>query len=412
MRFLFLLAFSCLLFGNSAFLSAQTVYAGKYDVRFVINNVNCVVDSLTIDLEVKSTHPDSTFFMGDQNYRFTYNKNAIRLKKDVNGNPYVLEELGFSGQLKDNPTNPASAFMPYNPHFVNELVNSRQPFALAYVNVVWQPGRNGILVPSNTWVPVCRLSFDIVDATELECLDLTWRPQNAVGGWVCNITEVQSVPPVGSAQTQPFSTTATTVEGNYLNDTRCLDVICQPNNLPVEWASFDVQYNGNASTLNWRTISEVNNNFFMVERSIDGVVFESLDRIESVGPGYDYTYNDNTVNELSTKSVFYRVRQVDFDGSSATSNQLELNLDDGNSTVDVFYDVMSDGIKVFYQTDLDRSLTCTIYDMGGRAVQETIQNQVTGSIQQISVAQLPAGVYILHLQDGFDQRVARFQIQR
>ncbi|MFK7922021.1 MAG: T9SS type A sorting domain-containing protein [Bacteroidia bacterium] len=98
--------------------------------------------------------------------------------------------------------------------------------------------------------------------------------------------------------------------------------------LPVEWLDFSVSLQGNDARINWTTSQEVNNDFFSVERSVDGMLFAEVDRVKGVGNSTEmnhYESLDYGVRQLDTEKMYYRIRQVDFDGGYSYSNVLELS---------------------------------------------------------------------------------------
>ena len=96
--------------------------------------------------------------------------------------------------------------------------------------------------------------------------------------------------------------------------------ICVSNPLPIQLISFTANClsEKQAIKLSWSTASEVNNNFFTVERSLDGKNFESAGYVNGAGnsnTAHNYTFTDD-VEYISTLSpqVYYRLKQTDFDG--------------------------------------------------------------------------------------------------
>ena len=91
------------------------------------------------------------------------------------------------------------------------------------------------------------------------------------------------------------------------------------NPLPVELMDFNGYANDGNNLLVWTTASEFNNDYFEIQRSIDGEVFETLDKVEGNGNTTQisyYTYRD----EDPIRSAFYRLRQVDYDGKTDYSS--------------------------------------------------------------------------------------------
>ncbi|MEO8761419.1 MAG: T9SS type A sorting domain-containing protein, partial [Bacteroidia bacterium] len=90
--------------------------------------------------------------------------------------------------------------------------------------------------------------------------------------------------------------------------------------LPIELLNFDAVYNESTSTvnINWATSTETNNNFFTVERSVDGQNFLEISTITSKGN------NGNSIATLSYQTTdrhplygtsYYRLKQTDFNGN-------------------------------------------------------------------------------------------------
>lgn len=92
--------------------------------------------------------------------------------------------------------------------------------------------------------------------------------------------------------------------------------------LPVTLTSFDAKAAGVDANLSWATASEANNDYFGVERSFDGVTFSQIGRINGHGTTTttsSYTYIDAGVGNQTVGTVYYRLRQVDLDGTATYS---------------------------------------------------------------------------------------------
>lgn len=87
--------------------------------------------------------------------------------------------------------------------------------------------------------------------------------------------------------------------------------------LPVDLVSFSASCQGNAVELKWTTASEVNNDYFVISRSYDGIYFEEIARVNGSGNStgiLSYTHLDKSPTEQPL--IYYRLKQTDFDGSS------------------------------------------------------------------------------------------------
>ena len=101
------------------------------------------------------------------------------------------------------------------------------------------------------------------------------------------------------------------------------------NVLPVVLVSFDAEYlfkdNKSAVLLNWVTLSEINNEKFIVEKSIDGINFESIFIVQGAGNTNTKT-NYYSVDENPFFGVnYYRLKQIDFDGKYIYSGVISVN---------------------------------------------------------------------------------------
>lgn len=128
------------------------------------------------------------------------------------------------------------------------------------------------------------------------------------------------------------------LDGNGSNKTSLDNLIIrqsQHSPLPVELVNFDaaIDVDDQKVHLDWSTASELNNNFFMVERSSDLQAWEAIAKINGVGTTANLTkYGSVDVAPLIGTS-YYRLKQVDFDGTTAYS-PVE-SVENTHSTLDI-----------------------------------------------------------------------------
>ena len=97
------------------------------------------------------------------------------------------------------------------------------------------------------------------------------------------------------------------------------------NVLPIELVSFSGEKKDNKNILNWTTASEINNAFFTIEKSYNGIDFEWVGRQEGTSPSIqivNYSFTD--YNILKTIN-YYRLKQTDFDGKSEYSSTISID---------------------------------------------------------------------------------------
>lgn len=98
----------------------------------------------------------------------------------------------------------------------------------------------------------------------------------------------------------------------------CVASVAAP--LPIELLSFEAEPNGKVIELKWTTASEINNDYFSIEKTLDGSNFETIEKVNGAG-------NTSSVSNYSTTDAhpydgvsYYRLRQTDYNGSFTLSN--------------------------------------------------------------------------------------------
>jgi hypothetical protein len=89
--------------------------------------------------------------------------------------------------------------------------------------------------------------------------------------------------------------------------------------LPVELLNFQVACYNSSVSLQWETGAELNNDFFVVQRSVDGRIFEDLSHIAGSGNTNSAAHYQWTDMGPGSEICYYRIKQVDFDGTASYS---------------------------------------------------------------------------------------------
>lgn len=89
--------------------------------------------------------------------------------------------------------------------------------------------------------------------------------------------------------------------------------------LPVELVAFELELKQDKVNLLWTTASEINNDYFEIQKSQDGFVFQTIAHVNGNGnttQSFDYAFKDQLEQ---SGNYYYRLKQVDFDGTYAYS---------------------------------------------------------------------------------------------
>lgn len=98
--------------------------------------------------------------------------------------------------------------------------------------------------------------------------------------------------------------------------------------LPIELIEFTGSCATSGIHLNWITATELNNDYFSIERSENGLNWISVAIIDGAGTSKilkTYAYTDNNLSDASI--FYYRLKQIDFDKSSTTSRLISVTCD-------------------------------------------------------------------------------------
>lgn len=205
-----------------------------------------------------------------------------------------------------------------------------------------------------------------------------------------NRNATNSIDPLGAGGANAFS-------GTYLDGNRDCSV-----NFPVELLEFTATPNGSVVDLEWATASEYNNKFFSVERSVDGRLFQELVRVSGQGTTSQLTsYQEIDSNPVPGYS-YYRLRQVDLDGTFTRSDVVEVFFDP--EAVELGLQVYPNptsyerGFTLQYDSQEAQKLAFEMYNSNGQLVFQQLVDADRGRNElQIKTGVLSPGVYHLRL---------------
>ncbi len=178
------------------------------------------------------------------------------------------------------------------------------------------------------------------------------------------------------------------------------------NPLPVEWLSFKGTLDGSTAKLEWSVASEKNNSGFAVERSIDGLTFTEIGFIKGNGNHNvvtSYGYSDEGIMN-QTKVVYYRIKQIDFNGKTSYSKTIRIN-DELNSLLAVsslYPNPMSDVLSIELSQANNDELAIELYDMTGKLVAFENINRLNGNnvVSTNAFKDVPAGLYVIQVKSS------------
>ena len=139
------------------------------------------------------------------------------------------------------------------------------------------------------------------------------------------------------------------------------------NTLPVELKSFDLHKVEEGVLLDWTTATETNNDYFSIERTLDGENVETIAYVDGAGNSNilrSYNYVDNNP---PTGTVYYRIRQTDFDGKTEAFDWKSIIIDK-KDVLKLYPNPVSNNVLNLKYGDYNGEGLIQIYDLQGKLV--------------------------------------------
>ncbi|MFD1873852.1 T9SS type A sorting domain-containing protein [Hymenobacter bucti] len=213
-----------------------------------------------------------------------------------------------------------------------------------------------------------------------------------------------------------FSLAEAVPGGSYATSTRFSLVFepTAPTPLPVTLVAFTAQRQGGDGLLEWTTASEQQNAYFQVESSSDGRTFTALGQIAGTGTStgrHTYQFRDADLARYAVAQVYYRLRQVDTDGTGVYSSVRLLAVPAMALGVTAFPSPVPPGqpLHVLVRTATAGPAWLHITDAQGRRVGQRALSPAAGTstITLPEAAQWAPGLYLVHVQQGAQQQFVK-----
>lgn len=178
---------------------------------------------------------------------------------------------------------------------------------------------------------------------------------------------------------------------------------CRPESslLPVELGAFNTTAYNNNAVLTWNTFSEINNDYFEIQRSNDGNFWENTGVAQGAGTSSEinnYVFIDENLNP---GVYYYRLKQIDFDGSFHYSNvrALQLNTEEEPTYFNAFQN-KNNLIEV--QAAINGFGKAILLDARGKVLETItfISASKSGTKLTFTADRLATGIYYINLVSG------------
>lgn len=137
--------------------------------------------------------------------------------------------------------------------------------------------------------------------------------------------------------------------------------------LPIELYSFVAYCDDGVNNIKikWSTVSETNNNYFVLWKSYDGNNFEIVGQIDGAGNSNSYLEYEFPYNELNIeRTIYYKLQQIDYDGNYTYSDIISINCNQNINNYIIIPNPSTDGNFYIYGIDSDDEIL--IFDIIGK----------------------------------------------
>jgi len=172
--------------------------------------------------------------------------------------------------------------------------------------------------------------------------------------------------------------------------------------LPVNLLSFIGKCENSKVTLNWSTASEINNDYFSIERTENGEQWEFVTTVKGAGNSNQVlnykAVDNNPMNGVS----YYRLSQTDFDGTTKSFGPSEVSCSSSGYEVSVYPNPFMDELVISYKNMTSNKANVKIVDILGNVIMDRpydLQASGTDSFV-INLGNLATGLYYIEFKSG------------
>jgi len=238
------------------------------------------------------------------------------------------------------------------------------------VKLYWQTG-------SSSSSPGSAISSTAAaDLHVAECISLTWTDKGAG-----TVSGVAAGPGTILSSIGTTFTTGTAMPFTFASPSGV-------NPLPIELLTFSGNPTVNGNQITWSTATETNNDYFDLERSIDGIEFMKITTVNGAGNSTSVKNYDHLDAKPFAGINYYRLKQVDNNGEYSYYTVIALNnVSEENKAVQVYPNPSNGSVTIVASENI---ASLVIYNILGEVVYSNSSDQ-----QKIQFEPLTKGIYVI-----------------
>jgi hypothetical protein len=199
-------------------------------------------------------------------------------------------------------------------------------------------------------------------------------------------------------------------DSTYRSSVKLSQTLTVSNPLPITFLPLTVTKKNTVAVLHWATLTEQNNDHFEVQRSVDGISFNTITNLTAKGNSAAKIEYDFTDNAPLKGTSYYRIKQVDKSGKFTYGNVVSINFTTANNTLKLYPNPAKDIVSFSFYAKAQGLLVANIINARGVIVKAINLYATNGdNNQQISLTGLSKGNYTIVLKNNNQIISSRFE---
>lgn len=169
--------------------------------------------------------------------------------------------------------------------------------------------------------------------------------------------------------------------------------------LPIELISFTGQSSEQGNLIQWKTASERMNDYFILESSSDGMVFNKIAEVAGAGnssSALEYGFLDK---KPAGHVTYYRLRQVDYNGESKTFDLISLKRE-FRDEIFISPNPVISSLHIETEAEVAGNYTFVLTNMLGQNIESNHELEKGHNLIELNMSELMKGFYVLHVYDA------------
>ena len=182
------------------------------------------------------------------------------------------------------------------------------------------------------------------------------------------------------------------------------------NPLPIELISFTGECNNQKVVLKWSTATEINNDYFTLERSVDAINWEITGSLQGSGNSSVILHYSFAVAQPNKELAYYRLKQTDFSGEFKYSQMITIDKcqnDLPGSDLVIYPNPSTGFINLIYNGYKTQLVSIRIYNGMGEKIYDSAVYQ-----SRIDMTNMSDGIYFIDFTSDSKSTIKKIVVMR